>query len=59
MKKMMFFGKGGTYMLRTNEERLVKLSVQGEISPPGYSEVGKIDSRGQVFVLPGTGGISV
>ena len=45
-------------MLRTNEERLVKLSVQGEISPPGYSEVGKIDSRGQVFVLPGTGGIS-
>lgn len=37
---------------------MVNVSVQGEISPPGYSEVGKIDSRGQVFVLPGTGGIS-
>lgn len=45
-------------MLRTNEERLVKLSVQGEVSPPGYSDLGKIDAKGQVFVLPGTGGIS-
>ena len=45
-------------MLRTNEQRLVKLSVQGEISPPGYSDLGKVDAQGKIFVLPGTGGIS-
>lgn len=54
----MLVKKGEKRMLRTNEERLVKLSVQGEVSPPGYSDLGKIDAKGQVFVLPGTGGIS-
>lgn len=45
-------------MLRTNKENLVMLSVQGEVSAPGYNAMGKLDHTGQTFVLPGTGGIS-
>lgn len=45
-------------MLRTNKEHLVKISVQGEVSAPVYNAMGKLDHNGQIFVLPGTGGIS-
>ena len=45
-------------MLRTNREKLVMLSVQGEVSAPGYNAMGKLDHNGHVFVLPGTGGIT-
>jgi len=45
-------------MLRTNKDRLVKLSVQGEVSAPGYNDLGKLDHEGQAFVLPSTGGIT-
>ena len=45
-------------MFRTNREKLVMLSVQGEVSAPGYNAMGKLDHNGHVFVLPGTGGIT-
>ena len=45
-------------MLRTNRDQVVKISVQGEISAPIYSNPGKLDSEGRIFVLPGTGGIT-
>ncbi len=45
-------------MLRINRERLVKISVQGEVSAPTYNAAGKLDHNGKVFVLPGTGGIT-
>ena len=45
-------------MPRTNKDRLVKLSVQGEVSAPGYNDLGKLDHEGQAFVLPSTGGIT-
>jgi len=43
-------------MLRTNEDRLVMLSVMGEISAPGASP--KVGYDGVTRVLPGTGGIT-
>ncbi len=45
-------------MLKTNEKRLVMLSVQGEVAAPGSSAFGRINNHGKVFVVPGTGGIS-
>lgn len=45
-------------MLRTNRDKLVMISVQGCISSPIFSDIGKVDINGRNFVLPGTGGIS-
>ncbi|MGQ9632096.1 MAG: DUF4438 domain-containing protein [bacterium] len=46
-------------MLRTNAERLVKISVIGEISSPGFGPTPyRISQDGQPIVLPGTGGIT-
>ena len=45
-------------MLRTNADRLVKLSVQGQITPPSRNGAYRVDREGVPFVLPGTGGIS-
>ncbi len=45
-------------MLRTNADRLVKLSVQGQITPPLQRGAYRVDREGVPFVLPGTGGIS-
>jgi len=44
-------------MLKTNKDRLPILSVQGQVSHPG-SRGPRISTEGQVYYLPGTGGIS-
>ena len=45
-------------MLKTNVTKLVKLSVQGQITHPLRNGAYRIDREGVPFVLPGTGGIS-
>ncbi|NLL48208.1 MAG: DUF4438 domain-containing protein, partial [Firmicutes bacterium] len=45
-------------MLRTNVDNLVKLSVQGQITPPLQRGAYRVDREGVPFVLPGTGGIA-
>ncbi|HHT42231.1 MAG TPA: DUF4438 domain-containing protein [Firmicutes bacterium] len=45
-------------MLRTNASRLVRLSVQGQITPPLQRTPYRVDREGVPFVLPGTGGIA-
>ncbi|HHT89450.1 MAG: DUF4438 domain-containing protein [Bacillota bacterium] len=45
-------------MLRTNIDTLVKLSVQGQITPPLMRGPYRVSREGVPFVLPGTGGIS-
>ncbi len=44
-------------MIRTNVEKLVKMSVIGEISPPSVSGY-RISAEGKPMVLPGVGGIT-
>lgn len=45
-------------MLKTNLSSLVKLSVQGQITPPMMRGAYRVDREGVPFVLPGTGGIT-
>lgn len=44
-------------MLKTNVDKLVKLSVQGQVTPPMQRGAYRVDREGVPFVLPGTGGI--
>lgn len=46
------------FVLKTNAERLIKLSVMGEIVSPNFRQVYKISAEGNPFVLPGVGGIT-
>ena len=45
-------------MLRTNEDKLIRLSVMGEIISPNFRQLYKISAVGTPFVLPGVGGIT-
>src|SRR5690554_2964887 len=45
-------------MLKTNRNKLVALSVMGQVAPPMRSTPYRIDRDGVPFVLPGTGGIA-
>jgi hypothetical protein len=46
-------------MLKTNEDRLVKISVTGEVVSPVFGrDVYRISAQGQPVVLPGVGGIT-
>jgi hypothetical protein len=45
-------------MLRTNREKLVKLSVMGEIASPTTKNVYNISATGTPCILPGVGGIA-
>ncbi|MCS7114589.1 MAG: DUF4438 domain-containing protein [Nitrososphaerota archaeon] len=45
-------------MLRTNIDRLVKISVIGEVASPVYGSVYTISADGVPMVLPGVGGIT-
>lgn len=45
-------------MLRTNQDRLVMLSVIGEISSPQMRFPYRINTRGEVAILPATGGVT-
>ena len=44
-------------MIRTNVDKLVKVSVMGEISSPTSSPY-RLSADGRSLVLPGTGGIT-
>ncbi len=45
-------------MLKTNADKLIKLSVMGEIASPAIRNVYNVSATGKPQVLPGTGGIT-
>jgi Domain of unknown function (DUF4438) len=45
-------------MLKTNVEKLIKISVMGEIASPTIRSVYNILATGKALVLPGVGGIT-
>ena len=45
-------------MLKTNEDRLVSLAVQGKVVRPSHRGGFSVGADGQAFALPGTGGIT-
>ena len=45
-------------MLKTNRDKIGMISVQGQVRHPRYSPNGKTGIDGEVFYIPGTGGIS-
>ncbi len=45
-------------MLRTNAEKLIKMSVMGEIASPTIRSVYNVSATGNPVVLPGVGGIT-
>ncbi len=45
-------------MLKTNSEKLVKISVMGEIASPTIRNVYNVSATGKPIVLPGVGGIT-
>ena len=49
---------GEQFMLKTNAERLMKISVMGEIASPTIRSVYNISATGQPLVLPSVGGIT-
>ncbi len=49
---------GELLMLTTNAEKLIKISVMGEIASPTIRSVYNVSATGQPLVLPGVGGIT-
>ncbi len=49
---------GELVMLKTNVEKLIKISVMGEIASPIIRSVYNVSATGQPLVLPGVGGIT-
>ena len=47
-----------TIMLRTNAEKLIKMSVMGEIASPTIRSVYNVSATGKPMVSPGVGGIT-
>lgn len=45
-------------MLRTNADKLIKISVMGEIASPTIRSVYNVSATGKPIVLPGVGGIT-
>ena len=45
-------------MLKTNSEKLIKISVTGEIASPTIKSVYNVSATGEPLVLPGVGGIT-
>lgn len=45
-------------MLKTNAEKLIKMSVMGEIASPTIRSVYNVSATGKPMVLPGVGGIT-
>jgi hypothetical protein len=45
-------------MLRTNAEKLIKISVMGEIASPTIRSVYNVSATGKPLILPGVGGIT-
>ena len=46
------------FVLKTNVEKLIKISVMGEIASPTIRNVYKISATGKPTSYPGTGGIT-
>ena len=46
------------FMLKTNAEKLIKMSVMGEIASPTIRSVYNVSATGKPLVLPGVGGIT-
>ncbi len=46
------------FVIKTNADKLIKLSVMGEIISPTFRNLYKISATGTPFVLPGVGGIT-
>jgi len=49
---------GGTLTLRINTEKLIKMSVMGEIASPTIRSVYNVSATGNPLILPGVGGIT-
>jgi hypothetical protein len=49
---------GGKSMLRTNVDKLIKISVSGEIAHPTIRSVYNVSATGKPLVYPGVGGIT-
>jgi hypothetical protein len=49
---------GGKFVVKTNKEKVVKISVQGKIHSPIAPTPFRIDNGGRAHVIPGTGGIT-
>lgn len=45
-------------MIKTNKDKLVQMSVIGEVSSPGMNTPYRITAEGELRVFPGTGGIT-
>lgn len=45
-------------MVKTNADKLVKISVQGKVANPFHRGMFFVDDKGVPFALPGTGGIT-
>lgn len=45
-------------MIKTNEDKLVKMSVIGEVFSPQISNPYRVSQKGELKVFPGTGGIT-
>ncbi len=52
------FARRGCFMLKTNADKLIKISVMGEIISPTLRQPYKVSASGAPFVLPGVGGIT-
>ena len=46
------------FVIKTNVEKLIKISVMGEIVSPTIRDVYKVSATGKPLVLPGVGGIT-
>ncbi|MBN2544026.1 DUF4438 domain-containing protein [bacterium] len=44
-------------MIRTNKDKVVMMSIQGTVAPPGCRGGHSVNKDGEPFLLPGTGGI--
>jgi len=45
-------------MLATNAEKLIKISVMGEVASPTIRSIYNVSATGKPVVLPGVGGIT-
>ncbi|MBN1755375.1 DUF4438 domain-containing protein, partial [bacterium] len=43
--------------MKTNKDKVVMMSVQGTVAPPGGARNHMVSKDGMPFLLPGTGGI--
>ena len=52
-----FYTKKEDHMLRTNQDSIIKMAVQGKIVNPGGPGAHGVDADGNPILLPSVGGI--